>query len=246
MNPLKCIVLSCISVLATCTLGTTSIHAEQTVQLRPYTARYAVSYRGLEGGDIEFTLERVEDGHYRFRSQLFPSFLGSLFASEQAEDSSVFALNDGIIQPLQFRSEDGTKNSRKDIRLDFDWRRGMASGRVGERDFELQVPPGAQERMSIQLAASLALQAGHEPGKLVMIEKDQVQEYTIKRTGSEAVRVPAGEYEATVLNSQRTGSTRATRYWYAQQLNYLPVQAERTTKGKVDIVMQLKSFAFND
>lgn len=245
MNPLKRRALSFICLLA-CTLVTAPVLAEQAAGLRPYTARYAVSYRGLEGGDIEFTLERLDNGHYRFRSQLFPSFLGSLFASDQAEDSSEFTLNDGRIQPLHFRSEDGTQNSKKDIRIDFDWGRGMASGRVGERDFELQVPPGAQERMSIQLAASLALQAGHEPGKLVMMEKDQVQEYTIKRTGSENVRMPAGEYEATVLTSQRTGSTRATRYWYAQQLNYLPVQAERTTKGKVDIVMQLKSFAFND
>lgn len=221
------------------------VAAEQP-QLRPYTARYAVSYRGLEGGEIEISLQHAGGRQYRFSSHLFPNFLGSLFASDQAEDSSLLELTSEGIRPLQFRSEDGTSGKKKDIHLDFDWSRNKVAGRVGEHAFELDVPNGAQERMSIQLAASLALQAGREPGKLIMVEKDQVQEYTIKREGTDHTRVPAGEYEATILSSQRSGSSRVTRYWYAPALNYLPARAERTTKGKVDIVMQLRSFKFDD
>jgi hypothetical protein len=220
--------------------------AQSSVGLRPYTARYTVSYRGLDGGDIEFRLERLDNDQYKFSSHLFPSFLGSFFASDQAEDSTVFELTRGEIRPLHFRSEDGTSDTKKDIRMDFGWNRNKVTGRVGDTDFEVNVPAGAQDRMSIQLAASLALQAGREPGQLVLVEKNETQEYTIKQQGMERTRVPAGEYDTIVLNSQRTGSSRATRYWYAPQLNYLPARAERTSKGKVDIVMKLKSFKFND
>jgi hypothetical protein len=104
------------------------------------------------------------------------------------------------------------------------------------------VPAGVQDRLSIQLAASLALQAGREPGQLVMIEKDELQNYNITRVGNEHVKVAAGEYDVVVLKSERDGSSRTTRYWNAAKLNYIPVRAERSTKGTVDIVMELKSY----
>jgi hypothetical protein len=75
-----------------------------------------------------------------------------------------------------------------------------------------------------------------------MLEKDQLQEYHITRVGNERVRVAAGEYDVVVLKSERHGSSRSTRYWYAPQPGYIPVRAERSTKGKVDIVMELKSY----
>lgn len=233
--------------LITSILFVTPLHAEQNGGgLRPYTARYQVSYRGLTGGELEFSLKRQSNGEYAYSSHVFPNFLGSLFASDQAEDSSIVALNGETVQPLQFRSEDGTRKGEKDIKLDFDWNKHTVSGRAKEKDFSLNLPAGAQDRLSIQLAATLALQAGRDPGKLVMVEGDEIKEYNITQENTEHVRVPAGEYDTVVLKSERVDSpsSRVTRYWYAPQLGYLPVRAERSSKGKVDIVMELKSIQF--
>lgn len=209
--------------------------------LKPYTARYNVRYRGLSGGDIEFTLKSMGNGRYVFTSHLLPNFIGSLFASDQAEDRSEMQLN-GELKPLHFRSEDGTSKTDKDQSYDFDWNTGKVSGRFRDHDFTLGVPVGVQDRLSIQLAASLALQAGREPGKLIMLERDELQEYQITRQGNEHIHTAAGEYDTVLLKSERADSNRITRYWYAAQLGYIPVRAERSTKGKVDIVMELKSY----
>ncbi len=219
-----------------------SVDAQTNNSVKPYVARYHVKYRGMSGGDIEFTLKSLGNGRYAYSSHLLPNFLGSLFASEQAEDSSIVSIDNNGVRPLQFRSEDGTGKTEKDQRYDFDWSKQQVSGHYKNRDFVLDVPLGVQERLSIQLAATLALQAGREPGKLIMLERDELQEYHITHQGNEQVHVSAGSYDTLVLKSERTGSTRSTRYWYAAKLGYIPVRAERTTKGKVDIVMELKSY----
>lgn len=215
----------------------------ETPQLKPYTARYAVKYRGLSGGEIEFRLRSVGQGRYTFSSHLLPNMLGSIFASDQAEDTSEFLFTDGSIKPLRFRSEDGTAKTDKDIALDFDWNQHLVTGTARDQTVRLELPDGALERLSIQLAASLALQAGREPGVLAMVERNEVQQFRISRSGKERITTPAGQYDTVVLNSERMGgSSRSTRYWYAEQLGYIPARAERSTKGKVDIVMELKSF----
>lgn len=228
------------------TLCAAATLAQNVTGLKPYTARYNVKYRGMSGGEIEFTLKSEGNGRYVYSSHLLPNFLGSLFTSDQAEDTSQIMLDDAGLRPLKFQSDDGTKNTEKDISYVFDWNNTAAAGSVAghyqDRDFNMDVPRGVQDRLSIQLAAMLALQAGREPGKLVMLEKDELQNYSILRQGNEHVQVPAGEYDTLVLKSERTGSSRSTRYWYAAKLGYIPVRAERISKGKVDIVMELKSY----
>jgi len=216
--------------------------ATSTPTLAPYTARYNVRYHGVSGGDLEFTLKSDGNGHYTFSSHVLPNFLGGLFISDQAEDSSEMLLEGNQLKPLKFHSDDGTKETLKDISYDFDWSKSSVNGRYKNQDFHLDVPAGVQDRMSIQLAAALALQAGLEPGHLVMIEKDELQDYSITKAGNEHVRVAAGEFDTVVLKSEREGSSRTTRYWNAAKLNYIPVRAERSTKGSVDIVMELKSY----
>ena len=212
------------------------------VMLRPYTARYNVRFHGISGGDIEATLTHLGNGHYRFRSHLLPNFLGRLFTSDQAEDVSEFEVTpEGIIRPLHFRSEDGSGDTKNDIALDFDWTTNTVKGRAEGKDISMPIPAGTQDRLTIQLTASLALQAGHEIGTLAMQERNELQQFKITQQGTERIHSDAGDFNATILLSERVGgSSRSSRYWYAPELGYIPVHAERSSHDKVDIVMQLK------
>ncbi len=213
------------------------------VMLRPYTARYNVRFHGVSGGDIEATLTKLGDGHYRFRSHLLPNFLGRLFTSDQAEDSSELEVTaNGVIRPLHFRSKAGGDNPNDDIALDFDWSNNTVTGHAEGKDFSMPVPEGTQDRLTIQLTASLALQAKRDVGTLNMQERNELQQFTITNRGKESINTDTGKFDAIVLLSERVGgSSRSSRYWYAPKLGYIPVHAERSSHGKVDIVMQLKS-----
>jgi hypothetical protein len=230
-----------ITALLIAALSTHSASAQTEVTLTPYTARYQVTYRGLSGGEIEFKLKKYSADRYQFSSHLLPNFLGSMFASDHAEDTTLLMLENGTTKPLQFRSEDGKKNTDKDIQYDFNWLDRQVKGHYKNEDFALALSTDVQNRLSIQLAASLSLQAGKEPGKLIMLERNELQEYTVIKQGTEKILTKAGEFDTVILHSERTGSTRSTRYWYAPSLGYIPVKAERVSKGKVDIVMELKA-----
>lgn len=218
------------------------------VMLRPYTARYNVRFHGISGGDIEATLVNLGNNHYRFRSHLLPNFLGQLFTSDQAEDVSEFEVTpEGLIRPLHFRSEDGTSNTKNTIALDFDWTSNTVKGRAEDKDISMPVAPGTQDRLTIQLTASLALQGKHDIGTVDMQERNELQQFKITQQGTEQVHNDAGDFNAVVLLSERVGgSSRSSRYWYAPELGYIPVHAERSSHGKVDIVMQLKWVKLND
>lgn len=241
--------ISTLALLGAIATGTAGAQTQPSTRptLHPYTARYNVRYRGISGGDIEATLKATGNGHYLFRSHLLPNLLGSLFTSDQAEDSSELELTGEGLRPLKFRSEDGSKNTDKDISLNFDWDKDLVKGHANGKDFEMKVPQGTQERLSIQLAASLALQANRDPGMLTMLERDELQQYNITRQGNEHISTAGGEYDTVLLTSERVGgSSRSTRYWYAEQPGYIVVRAERLSHGKVDIVMELKSLKMEE
>jgi hypothetical protein len=212
------------------------------VMLRSYTARYNVRFHGISGGDIEATLTSLGNGRFRFRSHLLPNFLGRLFTSEQAEDTSELEITATGVRPLRFRSEDGKNTTRDDIALDFDWSNSRVTGRAEDKDISMPLAAGTQDRLTIQLTASLALQAKRDVGTLNMQERNELQQFTIVNKGKEIVHTDVGDFNAVVLVSERVGgSSRSSRYWYAPELGYIPVHAERSSHGKVDIVMQLKS-----
>ncbi|MES1195926.1 MAG: DUF3108 domain-containing protein [Steroidobacter sp.] len=245
--------IPCCCLMLLCAAGTLPAYGDVTdhqykltepdkVMLRPYTARYNVRFHGISGGDIEATLTSLGNGHYRFRSHLLPNLLGRLFTSDQAEDVSEFEITStGLIRPLHFRSEAGSSSTKDDIALDFDWTNNIVKGRAEDKDISMPVPVGTQDRLTIQLTASLALQAKHEIGTLDMQERNELQQFKISRQGVEQIHNDAGDFNAVVLLSERVGgSSRSSRYWYAPELGYIPVHAERSSHGKVDIVMQLK------
>ena len=88
---------------------------------------------------------------------------------------------------------------------------------------------------------------GREPGVYPLIDGDKIKEYEYLKDSTATVKYGGRDLEAVMIRSARTGgSDRITRYWHAPELGYLPVRAERTTKGEVDLVMQLVDLKFAD
>ncbi|MGI9245868.1 MAG: hypothetical protein ACR2I8_04090, partial [Steroidobacteraceae bacterium] len=56
--------------------------------MQPYTARYAVSYRGLSGGEIEASFRHGStDGLWQYETRVVPNSLGRSAVSSNAHDS---------------------------------------------------------------------------------------------------------------------------------------------------------------
>jgi len=208
--------------------------------LQPYTARYQVSYRGLNGGEIESSFKHgAAAGQWQYETRVFPTLLARVAISSQAHERSVIEANEAGIRPLSFNFDDGSANAAKDVRLAYDWKELSVTGSVEGKPIALEITPGTQDTSSVQAAMILELLAGRKPQSFKIITGGKLREYRYWPEGTQQVMTPYGQVEAEVWASQRTGSNRVTKTWHAPSLGYVPVQAIQYRKGNPEVQMKL-------
>lgn len=208
--------------------------------LQPYAARYQVSYRGLNGGEIESNFKRgTAPGQWQYETRVFPTLLARIAISSQAHELSVIQVNATGIRPLSFNFDDGSANAAKDVRLVYDWNELTVTGSVEGKPVALAITPGTHDTSSVQAAMILELLAGRKPQGFKIITGGKLREYRYWPEGTQQVMTPYGQVEAEVWASQRTGSNRVTKTWHAASLGYVPVQAIQYRKGNPEVQMKL-------
>jgi Protein of unknown function (DUF3108) len=208
--------------------------------LQPYTARYQVSYRGLNGGEIESSFKQgTAAGQWQYETRVFPTLLARVAISSQAHERSVIQAAAAGIRPLSFNFDDGSTSSKKDVRLDFDWKALTVTGTFEGKPVSLPLTPGTHDTSSVQAAMIQELLAGRKPQGFKIITGGKLREYRYWPEGTQQVMTPYGQVEAEVWASQRTGSDRVTKTWHAASLGYVPVQAIQYRKGNPEVQMKL-------
>jgi Protein of unknown function (DUF3108) len=228
------------STLAT-TLFTSAAHAEATVP-RPFSATYAVSYRGIGAGTITFTFSQdPASGRYIYETHPNPGALARLFVSKAAVERSVMEIDAAGTRPIDWRLDDGKSGKEDDGELHFDWSNNSVTGVVEGEPVNLTAEPGTQDRSSIQIAVTTALLRGVEPGTIPLIDDNRIKRYVYAKKENATVDSALGRLETVIYESTRAGSSRTSRFWMAPSLEFLPVRAEQIRKGKVETVMVLQS-----
>ena len=212
-------------------------------ELRPYTARYRVSFHGIGAGVLEFSLRATgTPGQFTYNVRAEPSLLARFVVSSQALESSTLQVSGTEVRPLNHRSDDGSKSEAQDAHYAFDWDHHRVTGKWQDKPIDLELPPRTQDRQSIQIAVLNDLLSDRDPGVYPLLDGDEIKEFVYKRDGTGKIKTAAGEYEAVIVRSSRVGNEkRINRYWHASSANFIPVHAERTTKGSVDLVLDLES-----
>lgn len=208
---------------------------------QPFLASYSVNYRGLNAGTTEVELKPDGAGRYQYSSRANARGMYRVFFSEEITQTTWLTLDEGGVQPLRYRADDGSKDTERDIALDFDWDAGRVTGVAEEKSVALAVQPGAQDAMSIQIAVMNDLARGARPASYPMVDKDRVKEYRYVHEGEARLKTALGDIDTVIYRTERAGSKRATRTWYAPSLGYVAVQAERLKEGKREWVMKILS-----
>lgn len=208
--------------------------------LKPYTARYQVSYRGLAGGQVEVSFAPGDSaGTWLYETRAFPNLLGRMAISPSAREHGRMLLSQDSVRPLAFEFNDGSAEESKDIRLTFDWDAGRVSGVVDGKDVAFDVVPGTQDTASVQAAMMVALLAGRPPDGFPIVTGGKLRQYRYWSEGTARIKTAAGEFDTVIWASQRDGSSRISRAWHAPALGYVPVQAIQYRKGKAEFQMKL-------
>jgi hypothetical protein len=146
---------------------------------------------------------------------------------------------DGHVVPLEYQESGQARDHRDDVDLKFDQGTGRVHGMSQTHAIDQPLDEGIQDPMSVQIELMRRLQAGLAPTRFKLFDHDQAKEYIYTRERSEVLDTPLGKIDTLVYRSDRPGSDRVTRLWLAPTLNYLPLQANRSRNGSVDLSMRI-------
>ena len=224
-----------------CADAATSTPATPTI-MKPYTARYQVSYRGLSGGQIEASFKPGPvPGQWLYETRAFPNIFGRLAVSPAARERSTMTLSAAGVQPLAFEFNDGSADTVKDVKHTFDWAALSVTGEAEGKPFTLDVTPGTQNTASVQAAMMIERLNGRTPTGFRILTGHDLRDYRYWMEGVQQVVTPYGQVSAEVWASQRVGSNRVSKMWHAPSLGYVPVQAIQYRKGTPEVMMKLVS-----
>jgi hypothetical protein len=212
------------------------------VPMKPYTARYQVSYRGLSGGQIEVSFKPGPvPGQWLYETRPFPNLLGRIAVSTAAREHGTMIIGPSGVQPLAFEFNDGSTDTAKDVRHTFDWTAKRVTGESKGKPFSLDVAPGTQNTASVQAAMIVERLNGRTPASFPILTGDKVHDFRYWQEGTQQVVTPYGQVEAEVWASKGSRSDRVSKIWHAPSLDYVPVQAIQYRKGSPEVQMRLVS-----
>ena len=215
--------------------------AAEPPQLQPFRASYAVVWHGFDAGRTELHLQRQSDAQYVYTSRSNASGLFRAFFNNEISQTSWLSVTPEGIRPDRYRADDGSSRTARDVSLDFDWQAGHARGVAEDQAVDVALEPYTQDDLSITIALMYALLDGKQPSVFRLIDKDRIKEYRYTAEGTAQLKTAVGDLETVVYRSQRSGSKRMTRMWYAPSLGYVPVRGEQLKDGKREWQMDIRS-----
>jgi Protein of unknown function (DUF3108) len=207
-------------------------------ELEPFEASYAWSWHGATVAISRLKLEHQDGDTWVYSSTSEPRGLGYLYPLRPALRSTLRISAQGV-QPLSFRADGGGTDHNANVT--FDWSAGRASGVYEGVPVDMPIKPGIQDDLSVQIAMMVELLHGRTPEQLSMIDKNSTREYRYQREGAQAIDTALGRIDTVIYSSQHPGSPRATRFWCAPSMGYLPLRIEQKRIDSVEWSMDIRS-----
>jgi hypothetical protein len=214
-----------------------SAHADP-IDLKPFRASYLAEWKGMTAASSTVELKNISTNVYTYSSVNTARGIFRMAFPDALSQKSTFKIVDGRVEPMLF---DGSDEKERPINLTFDWQKKRVTGVAKERQVDLELPEGAQDAMSLQIASLRNLASGDLKGTVWMIDATKLKEYELHLEGNARIDTALGELDTVIYTSKRHNSESFTRTWVAPALGYLPVKAERIDGKKVLITLLIQS-----
>lgn len=195
--------------------------------LTPLTAHYGASLDkgvALDGSAVR-TLRLQSDGSWVLRFEV-----ESLFAD--IVEVLNFQWQDGRVIPLTYRYKlSGFMIRGRERALDYDWDKGVVSGRYEGESVTMDLPANALDPLGFQLQLRQDLKAGKTHMAYKVTDKGRYDEDEFAVIGEEFLDTRLGRVRAVKLEKVRApDSKRETLMWFVPELDYLLVRLVQVEK----------------
>lgn len=205
----------------------------------PFSASYSVRYSILPFSVTGMRSLQRQDDKWLLRSEL------KALVASIGQETLLNGGPGGRMQPLRYSYWQRGVAGRRDRILDFDRERGLVL-RSGDKLRQQPLLEPAWDPLSWQLALRRDLSAGDQtPGsryRYRITDGGEYKEYDFELVERVEVQVPAGDFEALLLERRFDESERRlTRVWLAPALDYLLVRLELADDDGATLHLALKT-----
>ncbi|WP_426687975.1 DUF3108 domain-containing protein [Rhodanobacter ginsengiterrae] len=204
----------------------------------PFTATYNVLQGGQPMGVATIQLRAAGDGQWIYRKDVKGTDGLAALLGASVSESSRFRWKGDVPEAISYDYRMQAAVKQKQRHLVVDWAKNEVSVDEGKGAQSYPASPGMVERNTLALALGLALRDGRQQIALPVAVRQQVQTQNFKVTGKEAIKVPAGSFDAERID--RTDADRGFSAWYAPDRYPLPVKLSQHDGG--DLVLELVSY----
>ncbi len=224
---LKCLLLlSAVSSHSWATATAPAASAGEISHLKPYTAEYTTTARGMSLS-LKRELKRDENDNYTLTN-------GGKILVVGFHEVSVFSLQDGHIAPQSYIYQGtGLINRRREVHFT----PGAETIRSLYKDewYELPYSDGTLDRMSQQEQLRLSLLNDPTPKEDITIrvaDGKRVKDYTLVYVGEETLSTPLGDVNTLHFERLHDDPDRKSDIWIAPAWDYMMVKTVHIEDGK--------------
>lgn len=185
---------------------------------QPFHAVYSVQVNGFKVGEITRDLRIEADGHYVLENVMYTTGLVALFKKDRVTERSTWYYNDDHAKPMEYYAHYTGRSKDVTERLDFDWKRDIATSLRDGKTTEVKLVPGALDKLMHQIVLRGDVAAGKTHIEYEIADRNELIPYVYDVVGSENVVTPRGTVN-TIKVKKGT-----TTFWLAPKWDYLLVK----------------------
>ena len=196
------------------------------------TLKYKVDFRGHSAGELETIIERTEDG-YIVKSVSHLSLIAKAFLSNETAETVFRYVDDELV--LQSGSEYVTKSGKEIRSFEIDHEAGQILFSDGD---PLAMEPGVRLEVDNFPLALMANGIDKAAGtKFYAVSTKRARLYQTEEPTREKVKVPAGEFDAILVQHTLPGDpTRIFKIWMQDGPQPIPLRVETGREGKLTVM----------
>jgi hypothetical protein len=208
----------------------------------PYQATYTVERNGKLVGLMQVVLEETGEGSY---SYTMDSRLKWGMFHPHIQQSSRFDWVNETFKPVSFLSTQRAAFLSRKETVEFDWVILKATGRKKMRRFELDIKPGMQDKLTINLELARALCNGETHFDENVVSGPLLKPYIYKWQANESLQTEMGLLQVIHVRRGSSKTKKQTDSWHAKEARFLPVKIVYRNKGE-ESVARITAISFDN
>ncbi|MBE9579326.1 MULTISPECIES: DUF3108 domain-containing protein [Moraxella] len=198
--------------------------------LSGFSATYVLKADDKKGTATRTLIKNGDDYHYHVKA--------SAAGVASVNQSASFSLSNGRIVPSSSNMSVRVLGVGRTHNIKFNNSAKSVVSTYKGKSTTLRMNGQAYDDLSLETQIRQELINGKFSGNYHLVKKNEIEATRFRRSGSSKITVPAGTYDAIRIDRVHDDKGRATSFWLAPSLNYLPVKVSQTNDGKV-ISMEL-------